>query len=703
MSDTDPPSPPDELRILYVDDDTEFAETVADGLEREDDRFTVTTASTAADGFDRLSTDAIDCIVSEYDLPRMDGIEFLEAVRDTSGRLPFVLLTEAGSEGVASDAIGAGVTDYIPKHRGADRFRMVAERVSRAVERSREHREHRDRRRSAVETARTDSGRPGVDGRSDFRIRNATDTDREREFQRTSALLSTLFATLPVGVLAEDGHRNVMAINHRLIDLFGIPHEPAEIVGRDCQRMAEAASESMADPAGFLDRIDELIAEGESVRREELSLADGRTFERSYRPIDCPSGDGHLWVYHDSTERTTYEHRLEVLNETTRELMAVDSFEAIAEIGVTAARDILGLDANAIHLYDDARSGLVPITATDALSDLVGEPPTFTGEGSIAWRVYDRAETLALDDVREDPDVYNPETAVTSELYLPIGEYGLLIAGSPTSETFDGRDVALGEILAANVAAALEQVEQTDRLRARERELERQNDRLEEFTSVVSHDLQNPLSVAAGHLDLAMEEVSNERLEAVARAHDRMQALITDLLAVAREGEAPTDVTVVSLAAIAEQCWQNVETGEAALVVETDRTVRADQRRLRQLFENLFRNSVEHGSTGNRPEADDGIEHGSARRDAPATGAGTVTVTVGELEDGFYVKDDGPGIPFDERDHVFEFGYSNSREGTGFGLSIVKQVVEAHDWSIRVTDGTEGGARFEITGVALAD
>ena len=78
---------------------------------------------------------------------------------------------------------------------------------------------------------------------------------------------------------------------------------------------------------------------------------------------------------------------------------------------------------------------------------------------------------------------------------------------------------------------------------------------------------------------------------------------------------------------------------------------------------------------------------------------------IGELDDkeGFYVEDDGPGIAADDRKQVFEAGYSSTREGTGFGLSIVKEIVEAHGWEIRVTEGTNGGARFEITGVEFGD
>jgi PAS domain S-box-containing protein len=209
-------------------------------------------------------------------------------------------------------------------------------------------------------------------------------------------------------------------------------------------------------------------------------------------------------------------------------------------------------------------------------------------------------------------------------------------------------------------------------------EAKRANERLEEFASVVSHDLRNPLNVAEGHLELAREECENRHLEAVERAHGRMEALIEDLLTLAREGDAVTETEAVDVETVVSECWGTVETGDATLDLESGRTMAADGARLRQLFENLVRNAVEHGGSD-------------------------VTVTVGGLDDGFYVEDDGPGIPDTDADAVFEAGYSTNDGGTGFGLSIVQRIAEAHEWEVHVTDGSEGGARFEITGVDPAD
>jgi PAS domain S-box-containing protein len=213
----------------------------------------------------------------------------------------------------------------------------------------------------------------------------------------------------------------------------------------------------------------------------------------------------------------------------------------------------------------------------------------------------------------------------------------------------------------------------TDR-RETEARLRRKNEQLEAVTSIVSHDLRNPLSVATGHLELAAEECDSDHLGKDADAHDRIRSFVEDLLTAAGEGvtlAAPTDL---ALPAVTGEAWGTVDTGKATLVCEADDRIVADRHRLAQLFENLYRNAVEHAG--------------------PA-----VNVTVDDLPDGFVVADDGPGIPVDDPERLFHFGVSGDGSGTGLGLYIVEQVASAHGWTVDVAEGTDGGTRFEITGV----
>jgi len=212
------------------------------------------------------------------------------------------------------------------------------------------------------------------------------------------------------------------------------------------------------------------------------------------------------------------------------------------------------------------------------------------------------------------------------------------------------------------------------------RELERQNERLDQFASMISHDLRNPLNVARGNVELAQQECDSDHLENVSDAHSRMEDMIEDVLALARQGQPIDETETIHLAPVANQCWEVVDTADAELVSDIDLTFIADRDRLQQLLENLFRNAIEHGGAD-------------------------VTIRVGETdgEDGFYVADGGPGIAPKDRDQVLESGYSTADEGTGFGLAIVKEVADAHGWALTITESTDGGARFEITGVEVAD
>ncbi|MFC6975026.1 sensor histidine kinase [Halomicroarcula sp. GCM10025709] len=190
---------------------------------------------------------------------------------------------------------------------------------------------------------------------------------------------------------------------------------------------------------------------------------------------------------------------------------------------------------------------------------------------------------------------------------------------------------------------------------------------------------------------MARDDPKDEYFEKIDAALDRMGNLTDELLTLAKNGQTVGDTEPVDLDEVVTDAWATVSPSRATVETDSLSVIRADRSRLVELFENLFRNAVEHGSTSNRPEADDSVEHDSK--------GDTVRISVGMLPDGdgFYVEDDGPGIDTDEREQVFEMGYTDSADGTGYGLYIVKTIAEAHGWSVVATASAEGGARFEFT------
>jgi signal transduction histidine kinase len=273
------------------------------------------------------------------------------------------------------------------------------------------------------------------------------------------------------------------------------------------------------------------------------------------------------------------------------------------------------------------------------------------------------------------------DTAVVAN--AEAGEAGVADGGTVTFER-DGEprqyDVAVTEFgVDGTPRGSLVVLRDVTERIERERQLRRQNERLDEFASVVGHDLRNPLNVAQGRVALAREllDGDDDNLEAAAEAHDRIERLLDDLLTLARAGEEVGETSPVSLERAAERCWGYVSTADATLDVAETVTIRADESRFEQLLENLFHNAVEHGGQD-------------------------VTVTVGVLDDerGVYVADDGPGVPASDRDRVFESGYTTSDDGTGFGLHIVRDIADAHGWRVRLTESADGGARVELLDVS---
>ncbi|WP_323192337.1 PAS domain S-box protein [Halostella sp. PRR32] len=249
----------------------------------------------------------------------------------------------------------------------------------------------------------------------------------------------------------------------------------------------------------------------------------------------------------------------------------------------------------------------------------------------------------------------------------------------------------------------------TERKR-RERELERQNERLEAFAEIVSHDLRNPLSVAQGYLDLAVETDETDQLDHVVGALDRMEDIIGDVLALARHGQTVTETEPTDLTATVEEAWGNVSTDGASLSVDDLGTAAADRSRVLRMLENLFRNAVEHGSPKTGPSSDGDEDHDEAaltvragllmgdRQTEQAAGSPDGTQPVG-----FFIADDGTGIPENIRENAFESSFTTSEDGLGLGLWVVREVASAHGWTVTARESESGGARFEFSGVEFPE
>ncbi|MFT4946994.1 MAG: PAS domain S-box-containing protein, partial [Natronomonas sp.] len=428
----------------------------------------------------------------------------------------------------------------------------------------------------------------------------------------------------------------------------------------------------------------EAFETGETVQYDDVSAVPGRlnpdTVIRSEMIV--PVGDHGVTIV-GSTESGTFDMTDVSLVETlaSHAETALDRIERERELAIKTQRLDAVLDNTTTPMFmkDDDGHYIFVNRGYRELFELQNEP--IAGQTDYDLHPSEMAAKFQEDDKTV---IERGEPLETEEKIIADGEHRwVLVTKAPIYDTGERSDPET-PVAVFGVASDITE------LRRRERHLQRERDRLDEFASIISHDLRNPLNVAVGRLELLEEDCESPHLEPAERALSRMNTLIEDLLTLAREGDEVGDTEPVDLAHLTETCWRNVDTADATVVTDLERTVYADRSRLQQLFENLFRNAVEHGSTSPQSSSTpEDVEHAG----------GDVTVTVGELNDGFYVEDDGQGIPANERETVFDAGYSTAEDGTGFGLSIVNQVAKAHGWDVTVTGGSEGGARFEITGV----
>ncbi|WP_137286047.1 PAS domain S-box protein [Halorussus salinisoli] len=646
---------------------------------------------------------------------------------------------------------------------------------------------------------RDDAGDPlGIAGIG----RDVTDRKRrEAELEASREKYRKLVETAPDAVFLVDAETGtIIDTNDAAEQLLGKSRE--EIVG-----MHQSELHPPEEAERYRRLFEEHVESGGVTREDDdyyVVRDDGREV-----PVEISAGVAEIGgrtinqaVFRDITGRKQYEETLAGLREVTRDLMAAQTKTEICNVAVSTVRGILDLPVCGVHLLDGDERVLRPVASTEEAEELFDGVPSFEEDEGLAWRVYASGTPELYDAVASQDDVYNPETPVETEMILPLGEHGVLTAGSTMDEEITEAKLDLAKILAANTEAALDRADreqtierQRDQLQAeldevferiddgffaldekwqftyvnehaerlfdvdqadlfngniwevlpeiqeseaydafhravetqnnvsheeyveafgawfefhaypsesglsvyvrdvsdrkrREQRLEEQNERLESFASMLAHELRNPLSIAQIYLQTA-ESGDESAFEQVADALDRMEDMIDILLVMTRGGDAAIDPELVSLREAASEAWADVAAEQGRLEVETDVQVEVEPHHLQHLLQNLLQNAVEHGSTSRHASDDDAVEHDD----------GGLTVRIGTLEDGFYVADDGKGVPEADRERIFEAGYTTDDVGIGLGLTFIAQLAEIYDWECDLTESDEGGARFEFSNV----
>jgi len=356
------------ITVLIVDNEPGFAELAGEMLERERDSITALAATNGREALSLLERREVDCIVSDYEMPEMTGLELLEAVREDDPDLPFVLFTGRGSEEIASEAIAAGVTQYLQKESGKEQYALLANQITNAVAQYRTETELRE---------------------------------SERRYERTLTTLHETTRDLMRAETKAEIHRSAVETAGEILDVAVVA-------------------------AYAFEPTDGVLEHAASTQRSPERIDPERTFER---------GEGLVWEVFSEGESAYYE--------------------------------------------DVAR---------------------------------EESEGVATPRAKGEADVETAKTASRSELAVPLGTHGVLVAGTEAVDGFDETMTELLHILAANTEAALDRAEREQLLRDHDRTLTQQNEELTRLnhTNEIVREINH--GVAQASTRTAIEETVCDRL-----------------------------------------------------------------------------------------------------------------------------------------------------------------------------------------------
>jgi len=661
------------LHVLIVEDSEDDALLLARELQRGGydpaiERVDTPQAFTAA-----LAGRSWDVVVADYAMPRFSGLDALRMLQETGLDLPFIVVSGTIGEDVAVEAMRAGAHDYVMKGNLA--------RLAPAVRRELREAEMRRARRRAEERLR---------------------------------LLSSAVEQSTEGIAMVDMEGNLLFVNNAFAVMHG--YAPEELTGEHLSIFHTLAQMPSVEAASRqTQETGEFSGEIWHARR------DGTVFPalmyNSLLRDETGESIGMIGTLRDITERKRAEEalrwrnrQLTALYEIGHDISAILDLPTVLERIATHARDLLAADDSEVYLLEPDGQTLRAIVALGDYADESKAASLRLGEG-IVGSVAQSGKAEMVNCAERDPRLVQiPGTLLETHALLcaPLICKGqvmgvMLLARSSGRDLFDQDDLDFLVGLARQAAIAIENA----RLFAAERQyvtelahaLEQQQelDRLkDEFVQNVSHELRTPLSIARGYIELLdsgelgeLQPNQREPVTAIAR-RVRMLADLVDDLSIILEAEArELEWEQVDLSGLARDSMGDFQIAveQAGLSLASQialglPSLLGDTMHLRRVLDNLLNNAIKFTPAG-----------------------GHITVRLGRDGENLVleVEDDGVGIPADQLNCIFERFYqvdgSMSRRygGTGLGLAMVKEIVEAHGGKIGVESGVGQGSIFTVT------
>ncbi len=641
------------IRVLYVDDEPDHQKLLKLFLEEVEPSIRVESASTPTEVLQMMRLHHYDCVVSDYFMPEMDGIELVKKIKKTSN-IPFIIYTGRGSEEIAETAIGFGIDDYVRKELDYNHYQVLARRIVNVVNKYK----------------------------------------TEERLKESEERLRLLIEYAPDAIYISDLNGIFLDGNRQAEQLTRYKKE--ELFGKNILEMGLLHEECLSKALkGF-----EKNVHGEKTGPDEFVLIkkDGGTItvEISMFPVKRAGNVEVISIARNITERKNYEKRLQALYKYTNRLTNAKSVEDIYNITLEAVESVLGYSFAGIAFMNGDLINYVKVIGITAHEGL-----TIPIEGSIIGRVFKTRSVQLIQDVRLDQDFFKgpfdetiPE--LLSELAVPViidGKVEFVInVESKNLNAFNERDKEMLETLAHHVASSISIIRQRDSLKRYLEELERSNRELDDYTYVVSHDMKEPLRSITAFSEFLLEDYMDklddsgkEYLKRIVDASTRMDRFIRDLLTLSRVGRKYTETEQVDLNGLMNEIVSDYEAqleDNGAKIFHTKLpTLRAQRVWMKQLLSNLISNGLKFNESAHP----------------------VVKVSCDERESDYIisVRDNGIGIREEDGGRLFKlFQRLHTQEeypGTGAGLAICKKIVENFGGDIWVESKPGEGSIFYFT------
>ncbi|ELZ00962.1 PAS/PAC sensor protein [Natrialba asiatica DSM 12278] len=562
------------------------------------------------------------------------------------------------------------------------------------------------------------------------------DVTERKQQERTLAQHAAAVEAISDGVVTLNGDREIISVNEAMERFLGV--ERTDLLGEHVEIIPERAAIDDDDAVEIGRAITDVDIGTAETRRVEAPFTDAsganRVGEFRFVPVEDTRATI-AGIVRDVTDQYEYERVAASLHEITRWLLESDDPEEICSIAVHAGSDLLDLPISGVWLLDDEQGYLDPVAGTAGAYEEFGGLPRFTPPEGLIWDVFESGSVERFDDLSTVDGLYNPDSPIQSEVIAPIGTHGVLMTGSLEPERFDDTDVELLSTLVENIRAALDRADREQLLRDRTTELERQTERLEGIAEVLSTDLKRQLDAVADALADERARTGNDSWEfplaedSVTTMLDRTERLVDDVREFARNATTVGPRNRILLERAIRDAATNSRLDESALDLDFEHAaaLRADAERFGHLLETAFDDIAARAQVSESEDANETRDEAGASSEDTDGRCTPVRVSVGLLgidEDdqptreeaqavigtetgrgqtrGFYLLDTAAERPATLDERAFDPTADDERGMDGLGLTLVRAIADAHDWTLSVEDATNG-TRIEVRDVTTLE